>query len=81
MKYEINYKVTFNTGSKEITKKKSYITDSYEFTEKEDHKAIRFFEEGKKKATIINIEKLPHWTALEVIITEATTGRRIETFN
>jgi hypothetical protein len=81
MTYEIKMHVKFNDETRKDVHK-SYLTDSeIEFVKVDGWDAIKFTQIGKTRGTREVIEKMPHWKEFEIIICEATTGRRIYTFN
>ena len=81
MTKEIKMIVKFNDENRKDCIE-SYITDSeIEFVKVDGWDAIRFIPNGKKRGTRLIIEKMNHWKSFEVVITEATTGRRLYTFN
>ena len=75
MTYEI--KITEKIEGK--TFHNSFIVDGYEFTDCKKGHCIKFKQEGKKSATYLYAEKKCFHEEFELIITEATTGRRIFT--
>ena len=81
MMKEIKLSVKFNDENRKDAFE-SYITDSeIEFTKVDGWEAIKFIPIGKNRGKRIVIEKMSHWKSFEVVISEATTGRRIYTYN
>lgn len=61
------------------TSRRSYLTDSYRFTETDKRgKQICFKAEGKKTNTYLLAERWSFHEDYELVISEATTGRYIE---
>jgi hypothetical protein len=81
MTYEI--KATFNMKDG-TTVKYSHIATSIELTNKGENGAIKYQREGKKRFTWLEFpneyQMKKYYESVEVIITEATTGRRIYTW-